>query len=535
MAKPKPQPTHPIAWFLLRRLVALKRAATRLCPLLWSRQILTVFGLLSQLAPWLVIRIVTLWIPAPGDFAPGLNRLLWGLPVYGFWCGLSTYWVRDYCRGWVAVVWLALLLLGGLLALGQTQLRQKLGVRYRLPTAVTQALGGLSLLVVASCAAALLYVSPIEFLRGNAPDFSRLEPAELAEQLSADEHKLAVVLAELSRLNPAPAAETPASTPTDAENASTPSPTPSSKPSPATDSTAPATLSRQAQQLRYHTTLRRLAWSYQNHARLGDEPNRLRAESLQLTAATAAREIAHRWHLHFDDDARAELAMPLAPREPKHGEALLTPEWVEKLRPFLKPGDIILSQANGYRATGLLPGTWSQLSLYVGTSAQLQASGLDQDLRVQQHLETYTPLNASGHPPAVIHAVGQGVGFASLEQTVGAADSVAILRPKLTPTQRLEMVARAFSQVGKAYDYEFDFAHDDKLLCSELVARALFGFIDLPLDMIADRPLLTGDGLVRFWASGDGGPKLEFVAYIAGNELNGECNWASPGDLAVDP
>ena len=210
MAKPKPQPTHPIAWFLLRRLVALKRAATRLCPLLWLRQILTVFGILGQLPPWLVIRIVTLWIPAPGDFAPAFNRLLWGLPVYGFWCGLSTYGVRDYCRGWVAVVWLALLLLGGLLALGQTQLRQKLRVRYRLPTAATQALGATSLLVVASCAAALIYLSPIEFLRGNAPDFSQLEPAALAEQLSADEHRLDVVLAELTRLNAAPEASSSA-------------------------------------------------------------------------------------------------------------------------------------------------------------------------------------------------------------------------------------------------------------------------------------------------------------------------------------
>jgi hypothetical protein len=38
---------------------------------------------------------------------------------------------------------------------------------------------------------------------------------------------------------------------------------------------------------------------------------------------------------------------------------------------------------------------------------------------------------------------------------------------------------------------------------------------------------------VEYWASSEGGPKLEFVAYVHGDEATGECNWASPGDLAV--
>ena len=59
------------------------------------------------------------------------------------------------------------------------------------------------------------------------------------------------------------------------------------------------------------------------------------------------------------------------------------------------------------------------------------------------------------------------------------------------------------------------------------------GFVDFPLQSVADQPVLTGDGLVEYWATGEGGPKLEFVAYVNGDETTGECNWASPGDLAV--
>ncbi|MCS6244133.1 MAG: hypothetical protein H2172_09795 [Opitutus sp.] len=523
MAKPKP--THPIAWFLVRRLAGLKRGAERLCPVLWLRLILTLFGILGQLAPWLAIRTLTLWIPAPGDFSPALNRLLWGLPVYGFWCGFSTYWVRDYCQLWVAVVWAGLLLFGGMLALGQTQLRQRLRVRYPLPGAVTQGLGAASLLVVASCAAALIYVSPIEFFRGNAPDFSRFTPAQLEEKLTDDEQKLAVVLAELASFNTeevaAPSTPTASASWTESTSAA------------AAASASLAPLQRQARVLRYHTTLRRLAWGHQNHTRLGDETSRLRAQTLQLTAAAAASNLANRWNLRLDDAARAELFTPLAPREPKHGKALITPEWVEKVRPFLQPGDILLTKANGYRATGHLPGAWSQLSLYVGTTGQLEQSALDQDMRVQRHLEKLATPEASGHHAAVISVEGNGVGLTSLERTIGEADSVAVLRPKLRPVQRLEMVARAFDQVGKPYDYDFDFAHADKVLCSELVARALEGFVDFPLHSVGGQPVLTGDGLVEYWAEGEGGPKLEFVAYVIGDEATAECNWASPGDLAV--
>ena len=441
MAKPKT--THPIAWFLARRLAGLKRGAVRLCPFLWLRLVLTHFGILGQLTPWLAIRTLTLWIPAPGDFSPALNRLLWGLPVYGFWCGFSTYWIRDYCQLWVALVGVGLLLLGGLLALGQTQLRQRLRVRYPLP-GLTQALGAASLLVMASCAAALIYVSPIEFLRGNVPDFSQLAPAELAEKLTSDEQSLAVLLAELGSFNTHKVAEpsTPISSAISTE--------PTSPAAAASASLAP--LQRQARVLRYHTTLRRLAWRHQNHARLGDETSRLRAQTLQLTAATAAADLAHRWNLRLDDAARAELFAPLAPREPKHGKALITPEWVEKLRPFIQPGDILIIKANGYRAAGHLPGAWSQLALYVGTTGQLEQSALDQDMRVQRHVEKLATPDASGHHAAVISVDGNGVGLISLERTIGEADSVAVLRPKLRPVQRLEMVSQAFEQVGKPYD-----------------------------------------------------------------------------------
>ena len=175
MAKPKP--THPIACFLLRLIVWCKTGVVRLCPSLLLQHVLTLFGFLTHLVPWLVIRIVTLWIIVPGDFSRALNRLLWSLPVYVFWYGFTTYWVRQYCVVWVAIAWMLLMPIGGMLTLGNTQLRQRLRIRYQLSPSICASLGVMSLLVLSLSVASLIRVSPIEFLRGNAPDFSVLSTA----------------------------------------------------------------------------------------------------------------------------------------------------------------------------------------------------------------------------------------------------------------------------------------------------------------------------------------------------------------------
>ena len=504
-------PARCVAWWLLRQLVGFKRSAARLCPNIWLRMVGAEWGTLTHFVPWLIIRSVCSWIPAPGEFSPALNRLLCGLPVYAGWYVFSAWWLREYCLIWVVVLWLALLPIGGLLSLGNASLRRQLRVRHRLPIAWCGAVGATGLALTLAAVSGLMYLSPVEVLRGNAPDFSSLAPAVLAEQLDADEQTLAAVLAGLATLDSvAPRENVSATAPASA------------------DPLAP----RQAEFLRYRTALLRLAWRYHNHARLGTAAERERAAALHTTASAAAHAATERWANRYTGADRTALDTPLAMREPRHGEALLTPEWVAKLHPFLQPGDILIERANGYHSTGFLPGTWSQLALYVGTAEQLKAAGLDQDLRVQRHLDSVGTADASGHPPAVIAALGNGVVIVSTERIIGAADSVAVLRPKLNPTQRLEMIARAFEYVGKPYDYAFDFAHTDQLVCSELVARAMNGFIDFPGEERAGQPILTADALIHFWASGEGGRQLEFVAFIDCNQTTGECNWASPGDLA---
>jgi 1-acyl-sn-glycerol-3-phosphate acyltransferase len=219
-------------------------------------------------------------------------------------------------------------------------------------------------------------------------------------------------------------------------------------------------------------------------------------------------------------------------RQPRHGKSLITPDLMERLRPLLKPGDILIERRNWYLSNAFLPGYWPHSALYVGTPEQLKAEGLDNDLRILRHMERFTKTDAGGHPYAIIEAISEGVVFTTVEHSIGEADSVAVLRPNLTPLQKREVIARAFEHVGKPYDFDFDFFSSDKLVCTEVVYRAFNGLVDFPLVDILGRKTLPALDIVKFWMSPEGGPQLTFVAYLNGSERTGECEWAGAADLA---
>lgn len=205
-------------------------------------------------------------------------------------------------------------------------------------------------------------------------------------------------------------------------------------------------------------------------------------------------------------------------REPTRDIGLITDAQVAALRPRLQPGDILIERRNWYLSNAFLPGYWPHAALYVGTAGDLRALGADTDPRVRKHLGAFARGDATGHAFAVIEAVSEGVVFTSLEHSVGEADSVTVLRPRLTPEERREVVARAFSHAGKPYDFDFDFFSSDKLVCTEVVYRALNGYIDFPLVEILGRRTLPALEIVRYWTQPAGAAKLEFVLFLDGDD-----------------
>jgi glycerol-3-phosphate O-acyltransferase/dihydroxyacetone phosphate acyltransferase len=639
--------------------------------------LLGLFGLLTHLIPYILVRVVSRLIPEPRRTTHALNRLLVGLPVYGVWYGITAWWIYGYFVMWVVVTWLVLMPVSGLGALANMRRWRKLVPRLRAEarllvrpqlraellgsqTDVVRELGELAaefhaasppvamvekattrnyrpplwLNVTASAAAVAVLVGlgawllrdrPVEWLRSHAPELSGLPAARLNEELAADERALEAVidgLADLETRFRVFDAELRAGRRSYYQQGDD-------------DEMRRMLLTF----LSYRTALLRTVWKYQRHEEISALPERLRALLLHYTASAVTYDysvrfvhtfegqdvairklneaeprwdlpggtynlirsnlanLEHRrwletgwkhylatlpeWHaaglaatepwqkfhaaikLAADNTAalsgqvfsykvktaladvagvtsggyyRASSAVSTLIgdtkiREPRHGKALITSELIERLRPVLQPGDILIERRNWYLSNAFLPGYWPHAALYVGTAEQLKAGGFDQDSRIRQHLEKFALPDAEGHVPAIIEAVSEGVVFSTVEHSIGEADSVAVLRPKITPEQRREAIARCFDNAGKPYDFDFDFFSSDKLVCTEVVYRALSGMIDFPLMDILGRKTLPACDILRFWAGKEGGPKLNFVGFIDGDERTGACLWSGADEL----
>ena len=104
----------------------------------------------------------------------------------------------------------------------------------------------------------------------------------------------------------------------------------------------------------------------------------------------------------------------------------------------------------------------------------------------------------------------------------GAADYLAVLRPKVSRQEKFLAIAKAFSYFGRPYDYNFDFATDNELVCSELVYKAYEASanLDLAPAQINGRPLLPPNMLAQKFDEWKDSPdqRFELVLYLQGNE-----------------
>lgn len=208
-------------------------------------------------------------------------------------------------------------------------------------------------------------------------------------------------------------------------------------------------------------------------------------------------------------------------RPPHRG--LISPDQVAELREELRPGDILIERRNWYISNSLLPGFWPHAALYLGSPEQLAEFGLEADPRAAPHLEDFHGEDALGRDFAVIEAIGEGVIFTSLEQSVGEADAVAVLRPNLAPEEMREALARALSHRGKAYDFDFDFQTTDRLVCTELLFRTFDGILRLPeMRLIMGQPRLAAVDYVGMWAADRSAdqPQVSLVRFLDFDEVN---------------
>jgi hypothetical protein len=221
--------------------------------------------------------------------------------------------------------------------------------------------------------------------------------------------------------------------------------------------------------------------------------------------------------------------------QPRAGDLMIRPAQLSEFRAKLKPGDILIERQNWFLSRAFMPGYWAHAAIYAGTTNDLVRLGLDRDPRVLAHWKEYAAHDAQGHEHLILEAVPEGVRVTTLEHCIGVADSAAVLRPRLSESDARESIARAFTHLGKSYDFDFDFFSSDRIVCTELVYRSYDGFLQFPLVDVMGRKTLPPTELVRKFVAerGQARAQLECVCFLDGDERRGQATFRSEDVFAT--
>ena len=237
-----------------------------------------------------------------------------------------------------------------------------------------------------------------------------------------------------------------------------------------------------------------------------------------------------------------------------NGQSLISADQVAWLQTQLQPGDVMVERRNWYLSNLGLPGFWPHTEMYVGTAAELTAT-FDSDPDViatfgaggltpwlaSHHPETwaaFTTPTSDGQPLRVLEAVSEGVKFSTMIEAT-QADYLGAMRPQLSTVARAQAIATAFAQIGKAYDFDFDFLTEAVLVCSEVVYVAykpqagVQPGLRLPLTTVMGRLTLPPNDIVQLFDSERDGPspQFAFVAFLDGRESTGTALVATEADF----
>jgi hypothetical protein len=229
-------------------------------------------------------------------------------------------------------------------------------------------------------------------------------------------------------------------------------------------------------------------------------------------------------------------------------KVLIKEQQIDQILPLLEPGDIILERREWYLSNIGLPGFWTHAALFMGTpetrKRYFDESGIKELLKkigeynanLEGLLEKRYPseyklsnrLQNDGNKPRIVEAVSEGVVFTTAQHSM-TADSVAVLRPRLSKAVKAQAIIKAFHYSGRPYDFNFDFLTDSELVCTELVYKCYEGTdkthgLHLPLKSMLGRQLISANDIAALYAEEhkSGSQQFDFVCFLDGQEILGK-------------
>ena len=199
-----------------------------------------------------------------------------------------------------------------------------------------------------------------------------------------------------------------------------------------------------------------------------------------------------------------------------------------QMKRLMKPGDIFLNRSDYYISNIGIPGFWTHAGIYVGDRnernaffandkatakwviEQGESSGNFEKLLLKNFEASYKFLVDDLGDFNIIEALSEGVVISSFE--AGAKkDGIVILRPLIEKREIAEAIYKAFSEVSKPYDYNFDFSTDNTIACTELVYKVYESSTLFPVNDMFGKPFSTANEIAEYCDNNYDSPELKLV------------------------
>ena len=142
----------------------------------------------------------------------------------------------------------------------------------------------------------------------------------------------------------------------------------------------------------------------------------------------------------------------------KRTQGLISDKNLQKYLDIAKPADILLTRGNWNATNVSIPGFWKHMSLYMWTGKYLSEKFWYKKLDKKTHY--------------IIESTSDWVILKPIEELSQHNDYLGVIRSDFSSNKSERILQKALNQIGKWYDYIFNFYSDTSLVCSELVLKS---------------------------------------------------------------
>lgn len=170
-------------------------------------------------------------------------------------------------------------------------------------------------------------------------------------------------------------------------------------------------------------------------------------------------------------------------------EKFITDQDLKEIKSQLEPGDILLKR-NDWQATNLgISGFWTHTGLFIGTLEELDKYFSDVEaLGGKKFSEKFKDVNEKvyaallkGSDLEVIEAIEEGVVVKPISN-IAKVDYFAALRPRVSKEEKMKSILKAYSFVGRPYDFYIDLESEDAFVCTAVIKKSFENSVPLEIE-----------------------------------------------------